>query len=163
MSDEKVLSVRRAARAMVVLLAVGVLAVLSPAPASADPQHGLRNVSTQRCLTSDIFDIGHHGIWTEPCQSGFPAQLWHHHRGTHEYRVMNYTSSVCLDSNAAGRVYGNPCTANNSYQEWIITSNTYGAQLRNLATGRCLDSNAQGDVYTNPCTANNNYQRWRTR
>jgi hypothetical protein len=153
----------RVASIAALILSLGTMMMLNTEPASADPQHGLRNVATQRCLTSDIFQPGHHGIATEACSSGFPGQLWHHHRGNYAWRVMNYTSGICLDSNASGNVYGNRCTANNAYQEWRITSNSYGSQLRNVATGRCLDSNTSGDTYTRPCTANNNFQRWRTR
>jgi hypothetical protein len=150
--------VLRVARIMALLLCIGAMTVATPAPASADPEHGLRNVATQLCLASQE----PHAIYTQTCFSGYGPHLWHHHAGRYAYRVMNYTTGVCLDSNASGEVYGNPCTDYNAYQEWRITSNTFGAQLRNVATGRCLDSNTNEDVYTYPCN-DGNFQRWRTR
>jgi hypothetical protein len=143
-----------AARTLTLLLAIGVMTVVGSEPASADPARDLQNVATGRCLeskpTREIYTLG--------CD-GFSWQQWHVHAGSYASRVMNYTTGMCLDSNAAGRVYGNPCTANNRYQEWRLTANSVGWQFQNVATGRCLDSNTAGQVYTLLCNGGN-FQRW---
>lgn len=143
-----------AARTLTLLLAIGAMTAVSSQPASADPARVLENVSTRLCLESNP----NHGIYTLMC-NGLPWQQWHVHPGNYASRVMNYNTGMCLDSNAAGRVYGNPCTANNSYQEWRLTANRFGWEFRNVATGLCLDSNTAGQVYTRRCNGGN-FQRW---
>jgi Ricin-type beta-trefoil lectin domain len=147
--------------ALTLLLAIGVLTVVGSDPASADTPRRFRNVSTLFCLESDIFTIGHHGINTNNC-NGSVQQQWHVHFDYTNYggNIMNYTAGVCLDSNAAGRVYGNPCTGHNSYQEWTFESDGHAWLIRNVATGFCLDSNAARQVYTSRVCGSNNFQRW---
>jgi hypothetical protein len=157
-------NVPRVVRMLLLLLAIGAFTVVAPVstptPASADPQHGLRNTMFHQCLTTDF--PGTHAIYMSPCSSGNPLQYWHHHRGNFAYRVMNYTSSICLDSNTAGQVYGNDCTPNNKFQEWTIRSNARGAQFVNVATGLCLDVYSNLEVHTQRCNTTDS-QRWRTR
>jgi len=75
--------------------------------------------------------------------------------------LQNYSTSRCLDGNAAGSVYTSGCYWD-TYQVWIprkVNAADTGFQLINSKTGRCLDSNTSGKVYTLPCN-NGRFQQW---
>ncbi|MFE9256388.1 ricin-type beta-trefoil lectin domain protein [Streptomyces sp. NPDC006879] len=147
---------KRVSRPLAVATMVPALAIGAASNAFADGNVSWRNVATGKYLmvAQGTFGMVLTGSdssarWREVKQSDGSWQL-KAHRGS---------GNVCLDSNAAGKVYLNPCGSNNNYQKWWETKTSTGWKITNKATGRVLDSNSRQQVYTLPDNGGKN-QRW---
>lgn len=141
-------SIKGAARAVTLAVAVAGLAVVAdPSASSAVAAHSSVRVVKAVGFSGDCLDSNHQGrAYFRSCNGG-NYQKWELYRkevpGPNPVQMRNVATGRCLDADNRGRVYTNPCGRTNEYQWWDdfpaadLKIGKAGA-MPNRATGRCL-------------------------
>jgi hypothetical protein len=143
--------------AMLLALAVSLVALINPSPASAaaaDVHRYVTNVGTGLQLSAN-FGNGTSGDVYTVAPSTSIYHDWYIADGNSIF--INNGTGQCLSSNygngTAGDVYTVACSGV-SYQNWrrVVGTVPNYYQIINAGTGWCLSSNFAGDVYTVECS-----------